>query len=370
MSERGNCWHRWLDYWAGIPLAYTTAAIRLAHRQTTPSSLHRLGFLCLGAIGDVLLLSALITALRERLPLAHFSLLTSRANASAVRLVPGIDAYASFGVREIPAMISWLRSQHLDVLLDSTQWARLGAILSHMSGASVTVGFATKGQHRALGYTHMVAHRNDRHEVDNFLALGRVLYADLTGTPHLELPTSPPQDTPVELDKKSQHCVFLHMWPAGIHADLKEWPAPYWAALACKLAQHGYAVYLTGGATDAGRNAAFLRTFPDCPARSLAGRVSLQGMAWLFARAAGVVSVNTGTMHLAALAGAPTVGLHGPTNPLRWGPVGPHVRALLPHTGAYAYLNLGFEYPRQRSYCLDSLPVEDVCAALHDLNVL
>ena len=74
-------------------------------------------------------------------------------------------------------------------------------------------------------------------------------------------------------------------------------------------------------------------------------------------------------MHLAALAGAPTVGLHGPTNPLRWGPVGRHVRALLPHKGPYAYLNLGFEYPRPFKPCLDSLPVEDVADALHSLGL-
>ena len=89
----------------------------------------------------------------------------------------------------------------------------------------------------------------------------------------------------------------------------------------------------------------------------------------MFSRATAVVSVNTGTMHLAALAGAPTVGLHGPTNPLRWGPVGRHVRALLPHKGPYAYLNLGFEYPRPHTSCLDSLPVEDVVDALHSLSL-
>ncbi|MBO4300143.1 MAG: glycosyltransferase family 9 protein [Desulfovibrio sp.] len=372
MGERGNSWQRQLDYWAGIPLACVSAALR--RRSVTVPEVKRLGFLCLGAIGDVLLLSSLVTALRQRLPYAHLAILTSRANAAAAQLVPGIDNNATFGVREIPSMISWLRSQQFDVLVDSTQWARLGAILSNLSGAKVTVGFATPGQHRSLGYTYRVVHRNDRHEVENFLALGRVLFSDLTGLPRLALPDSPLPDVPADLRAdlcaEEQRRVYLHMWPAGVHAELKEWPEACWANLATELSHRGCTVYLTGGPSDEQRNAAFLRAFPHCRARSLAGRISLRCMGALFAKAAGVVSVNTGTMHLAALAGAPTVGLHGPTNPLRWGPVGPRVRALLPRKGTCAYLNLGFEYHKPYTRCLETLPVVDVLNALHDLRVV
>ena len=122
-----------------------------------------MGFICLGAIGDLLLLSALITALRERLPNVHIALLVSRANAATVSLIPGIDQCASFAVTDVSAMVAWLREQRLDVLIDSTQWARLGAILSNLSNARTTVGFDTEGQHRAFGYSFKVPHRNDRH---------------------------------------------------------------------------------------------------------------------------------------------------------------------------------------------------------------
>ena len=281
-------------------------------------------------------------------------------------------------MRDVAAMTSWLRRQRLDILFDSTQWARLGAVLCNLSNAGVTVGFDTEGQHRAFGYTHAVEHRHDRHEVENFVALGRALYPDLTGAPRLLLPAAPPDDLPdgfegrfeSQGDSVPSRRAYLHMWPSGAHAWLKEWPAAYWAQLAQHLTTSGLEVYLTGAPTDAPRNEAFLRAYPQCGALSLAGKTSLSSLAWLFSKAAAVVSVNTGTMHLAAVAGAPTVGLHGPTNPLRWGPVGRHVRSLLPHRGPYAYLNLGFEYPRPFTPCLDSLPVEDVVDALHSLAVI
>lgn len=89
MAERSNKLLRRLDRWAGVPLAATSALLRLG-RKPVADPPQRVGFLCLGAIGDLLLLSACIAALRERLPRATFVLLTSRANAQAAALVPGL----------------------------------------------------------------------------------------------------------------------------------------------------------------------------------------------------------------------------------------------------------------------------------------
>jgi len=57
------------------------------------------------------------------------------------------------------------------------------------------------------------------------------------------------------------------------------------------------------------------------------------------------VSVNTGLMHLAAAMDVPTVGLHGPTSALRWGPKGTRSIAVVSADPASQYLSLGFEYP-------------------------
>ena len=378
MGERGNRLNRFLDRWVGIPLTGCTACLRAAAGTASlsmPAEPQRVGFLCLGAIGDLLLLSSLVTALRRRLPHARFYLLTTSGNASTASLIPGIDESASFGVRQVPAMLAWLREKRLDILFDSSQWPRLGAVLSNLSGAPCTVGFDTPGQHRACGYSHKVPHCADRHEVENFLALGKALYADLEGEPCLALPVEAPADAVrvdgmlTELAGERLARIYLHMWPSGIHAELKEWPSGHWAGLARELAARGFQLCLTGAPGDAARNAAFLVAHPDCPAVSLAGELSLAGLAWMFSKAAGLVSVNTGTMHLAALAGVPTVGLHGPTNPLRWGPWGKKVQSLLPRSGASAYLNLGFEYPDPPVSCLENLPVSDVLDALERLGV-
>lgn len=372
-AERGNRLHRWLDRYAGIPLAAASAAARRAtHRRmdADPADARRVGIICLGAIGDLLLLSGLLEGLRRRLPQARLELVISSANAGAAPLIGHADAVAVFGVRHVPTMLRHVRGRRYDLLIDSTQWARLGAIVSNLSGAGRTVGFATAGQWRAAGYDVAVPHSPALHEVENFLALGRALWPDFSGEPVLRLPETAPA-LEREMADGRRHA-FLHMWPAGYKSQLKEWPAAHWAGLARELTARGFSVWLTGSAADGARNAAFLHAELDGEpyVHSLAGRVSLPGLAWLLARAGAVVSVNTGIMHLAALTGAPTVGLHGATNPRRWGPVGPRCVSLLPSQGRRAYLDLGFEYPPDAEPALVHLPVDDVLTALGSLGAL
>lgn len=372
-AERGNRLHRWLDRYAGIPLAALAAAARAAaprHRCGEPASARRVGVICLGAIGDLLLLSGLVRGLRHELPRASLELVVSSGNAGAVPLIGEADAVAAFDVCHVPAMVRHVRARRYDLLFDSTQWARLGAIVSNLSGAGVTVGFSTAGQWRSLGYDRVVEHSARRHETENFLALGRALWPGLSGAPALRLPAGTPPLAAHMADGRRH--AFLHMWPAGYKSHLKEWPAGHWARLIRELTGRGFSVWLTGSEADAVRNAAFVRERLSGAAHvhSLAGRVGLPDLAWLLARAEAVVSVNTGVMHLAALAGAPTVGLHGATNPRRWGPVGPRCVSLLPRKGQCAYLNLGFEYPADAEPALEHLPVEDVLAALESLGAL
>lgn len=372
-AERGNRLHRWLDRYAGIPLAAMAAAARAAARPRRcgePSSARRVGVICLGAIGDLLLLSGLLRGLRRELPRASLELVVSSGNAGAVPLIGEADAVAAFDVRHAAAMVRHVRARRYDLLFDSTQWARLGAIVSSLSGAGLTVGFSTAGQWRSLGYDRVVPHSARQHETENFLELGRALWPGLSGTPALRLPADAPPQAAGMADGRRH--AFLHMWPAGYKSHLKEWPAEHWARLVRELTARGFSIWLTGSGADAARNAAFVREHlcGEAHVHSLAGRTALTDLAWLLARADAVVSVNTGIMHLAALAGAPTVGLHGATDPRRWGPVGPRCVSLLPRKGQCAYLDLGFEYPPDAEPALVHLPVEDVLAGLDALNVL
>ena len=65
----------------------------------------------------------------------------------------------------------------------------------------------------------------------------------------------------------------------------------------------------------------------------LVGCLSLPEIAAVLARTALFIGNDSGLMHLAAAAGAPTIGLFGPTNAREYAPAGPNARAIVSATG-------------------------------------
>lgn len=112
--------------------------------------------------------------------------------------------------------------------------------------------------------------------------------------------------------------VVVHPGTAGPD---KLWLAERWAAVADALANDGARLVLTGGPGEEGlvdAVAAAMRT----PAITLAGQTSIGQLAALLRRAGLVLGVDSGPLHLAAAQGTPTVHLYGPGDAGRFGPWG------------------------------------------------
>ena len=87
---------------------------------------------------------------------------------------------------------------------------------------------------------------------------------------------------------------------------------------------------------EAAMAAPLLATLPG--AINLCGQLSLPEVAACFQRAALYVGNDSGLMHLAAAAGAPTLGLFGPTPAAEYGPSGRCAMAVLSRDGTMAGL--------------------------------
>jgi ADP-heptose:LPS heptosyltransferase len=104
----------------------------------------------------------------------------------------------------------------------------------------------------------------------------------------------------------------------GAASGSRRWPAERFADVVRSLAAGGDRVVLTGSADEAELVAAVAATTPGV--RRLAGRVDLDGLAAVVARARLVVCGDTGVAHLATAYRVPSVLLFGPTPPAEWGP--------------------------------------------------
>ncbi len=350
--ERGNPTLRLLDRYVGIPLLASADLAR--RRRPLPEAIRRIGIFKSSAIGDTVLLSAIVRDLSAALPDAQITFFAGRDNAAVARLIDEVEVVTLPMSRPLEAART-LRRHPVDVLLDFGPWPRIEALLSALSHASYTVGFRTPGQHRHRLYDAVVSHSGGRHELENYRALVGAIGVESLGLPRIEprgAPSAPPPPEPY---------VVFHMWAGGYRSHLKEWPSDRWQDLAARVVESGCSVALTGSRSDADRCMAFIRLSGGL------GRhmVDLSGTGFdellpALRGSSAVVSVNTGLMHLAAASGARTVGLNGPTAELRWGPLGERARSVSSAYEGCGFLNLGFEYDGQRDDCMRGISVARV----------
>jgi heptosyltransferase-2 len=116
--------------------------------------------------------------------------------------------------------------------------------------------------------------------------------------------------------------------PGAEYGPAKCWPAGHYAELARSLhAQSGQPVVLLGSGKEAGLCQQIADQAPGA-CRVLAGQTTLIDAMVLIAAARGVVSNDSGLMHVAAAFGVPQVAVFGSTSPEHTPPLSPHARVL------------------------------------------
>jgi len=370
--QRGSSRNRLLDVWIGVPLLNLAASFH--RRRSAPANPQRVGVMCSPALGDTLLFSAALQDLRAAFPAARITHLCFAENLAAAEIIPGADERVMLNLTSPLASIRILRAQRLDVLLDFTSWQRLTACFTLFSGARYTVGFRSAGQRRSRGYDRAVEHRADRHEVENFRALLResglqaANGAAIATTHAPAITVAAVHNAPFTAEPD---LIALHLWASGQRSWLREWPRDRWLELARRLAERNTLFLITGAPSDLPRIEPFVAQLRAAGLRAepLVSPDGFRTLTHVLRRARLVVSVNTGVMHLAAIAGAPLIAINGPNRNGRWGPIGPHAVGVEAPGPGCGYLHLGFNFDGNPTDCMQRISVDQVFAAAQPLLV-
>ncbi len=124
-------------------------------------------------------------------------------------------------------------------------------------------------------------------------------------------------------DYKSR--VVLH---PGAGSRLKMWPVKRFAALARSLQADGLQPLWIFGPAEKKLYERFTHRHTDQPARFITDVESLLDQ---LCQAGGFIGNDSGSGHLAAYLGQPTVVVFGPSDPERWTPFGPFVKTVAPN---------------------------------------
>ncbi len=266
------------------------------------------------SLGDVLLTTPLIRALRARHPAATITVLTKQGWAPLLSANPHLDQVVALapGQSLVPLARALRRAGFTD-RLDLHASVRTRVLRLLVPGA--WHGYDTRRRERRQLITLKQDHYRDHLPVaERYFEAARHLEVIPDGAP-AELFISPAAEARAEewltrsgLDPNLPLVTFA---PGAAHVT-KRWPIRHWRVLAEELADRGYGVVVVGGAGDRVAGAEVVTAAPGVVA-SAAGELDLQAAGALIRRTRVVVAGDTGPMHLATAVGRPVVALFGPT---------------------------------------------------------
>jgi lipopolysaccharide heptosyltransferase I len=296
--------------------------------DTSSEGTPRILLVRLSAIGDVVVATPVIRALRQAMPSAHLAWLVEERAADIVRGNPDLDeviiwpraswAADSPGVWGLPkrvrqyfAFIAGLRRRRFDVAIDFQGLLRSG-LVAFASGARRRITSEGTREGSRLFYTTCVPRTGDLSSRQRCLDLLQPLgIASRDRRMHVWFGDEDRQAADAllaEAEGKPIACLC----PATTWRH-KHWREERWRELADRLTRDlGLRCVFMGGRADLpmiGR----IRDGLTVETVVAAGRTSLKQAAAILERARLVVSVDTALMHIGVAVGAPVVALCGPS---------------------------------------------------------
>lgn len=289
----------------------------------------------LDALGDVLMCTPAMRALRDAVPGRSLTLLASPSGAAALPFMPEVDAAIVLaapwmksglptGPAGLAALASDLSARRFDaavVFTTYTQSALPAAMLCWLAGIPLRLAHCRENPYHLLSdwVEDPEPQRMVRHEVQRQLELVvRAGAPRQAGAPPLSFALRAADLAAVRARllrlgvDADRPWLLLH---PGANAASRRYPAGHWArALGLLVRRTGLPVVLAGGAADAAL-VEEIRAGCGVPAHSLAGQLSLGELGAALSLAAVALTNNSGPAHVAAAVGTPVVTLYALTNP-------------------------------------------------------
>jgi len=336
----------------------------------------------LGDIGDVVLTTPTIRALKENHPSGEIFVLLRRFARELLEGCPWVDGVISLNkqkrkFREEIAyqkdFLSRLRRKRFELAIDLRAGTR-GAIVSFVSGARLRVGrYRGDGKlWRNRLFTHLIRPENELRQYSalhslNILAPFELKIKDTS--PEL-IVTEEKERTAANILRKEKvpvdrPIIAIHPFSRWRY---KEWPIRNYIKLINHMgSRYKVSVVITGSIGERDRISEIAKR-SKIDVHNLAGKTSLGELAAILKKCSLLIGIDSAPVHIAAAVGTPTVTIFGPSSPINWAPQGKHHCVI--------YKDLPCVPCRQKgcnnsevSRCLDELSVEEVIPVV-DTKVL
>jgi len=289
----------------------------------------------LSAVGDVVLATPSLRAIRRHFRHSHITLVVGRPVYEVVAGCPYVDEILVYDVqrkdRTWRGKLRFLRSlirAGFDLSID-LQNSRLTHLLAYLAGIRTRIGYARRWGNLLNRAVPLPRGPMDPVSHQHYLLKAAGVTPDGEA---LELWPSAWHEQ--QADRLLRQLGIDPLKPlVGIHPGgsdrwkTKRWDLERWAALCDRLSAKGIQVIVTGTAAEQGlgeRLAALSQSHPQLAV----GNTTLMELAALIRRCQAFVAHDSAPLHMATAVGVPTVALFGPTDPARHVPPSPLVRVI------------------------------------------
>lgn len=277
-------------------------------------------------IGDLILTTPAVAALREHFPDAEMTLVISSECADLLPATSGVDRIlmARRDLRDLGLFFA-VAGKRSDYCIDFTRNDRTAflAFLSRARKRIVSYRVRDQSKSRARLYTDFVDVRaRDLHTIDYNLALLEPLgIRDVSCPLQLQLPQSAHEKADALRRNWNVNKPYLVLHPGSARKE-KLWEGGRWAQIIERLGRDDdFDLVLTSGASKHEQaHIAAIKNETQQQIIDLSGKTDLLTLAALIEQARLLVTVDSAPMHLAAATHTPQVILFGPTNPFHWRP--------------------------------------------------
>ena len=328
-------------------------------------------------LGDIVMSLPAMRAVRRGFPDANLTVLVKRELAGFFDCEKWVDEVVGYsissglgGLNDRRKLVGEIRARHFELAIlmpnsfESALWVTA-------AGIPRRAGYALDARGPML--THKAAPPRDAlegHQVHYWLAMIREtlgIEGDADGiaisadTKHVAT-----MGKWLDARRRKPDAPLIAIAPAAAYGPAKEWPAEKFAAVIDAMAQRlGAECALVGAPTERVKCEQVAALTSARPLIS-AGETSVGELIALLSISSAFVGNDSGSMHLAAALGIPTVAVFGSTNPIRTGPIKGRViwhhlecSPCLAHTCRFGHYN-----------CLREVEPKEILEALSSLDVM
>jgi heptosyltransferase-2 len=326
----------------------------------------------LGAIGDVVMASSLITAIDEKYPRAEITWICGKnveqilAGFNRINTLIAIDEILFYKGNLLNKfkiiVIVWnkLFGKRFDIVLNCYRDKKYKLLLLpamskkylDFSGKTAHNTFIP-GRYHSDEYSRMILTHNDWKIVPSSLPI-----ISISG------------NSGVDSQIKNQGMLRIILAPGGAvnilrQDDLRRWQIEKYVELTKELINKNFSVVLTGSENDSWAS----ENFSNLKITDLIGKTSLLDLIYLFNKSSVIVSHDTGILHLAKLSSIKIIALFGPVNPKERIGVKENVEVIwgginLPCSPCYDGKNFA---DCNNNICMKNISVNDVLNKITDI---